>query len=77
MPRDLLGVEEGLLDGRERGDFSELGALHVRNALRVFCEAHVPHAALDVVDEPALTVGHDDRNVRACDEAEVFEHATA
>ena len=77
VPRDLLGDEDRLLDGRERRDLRELRALHVRDALRVFREANVPVRALDVVDEAPLGVRDDDRDVRACDVAVVLEHAPA
>ena len=77
MAGDLLRREDGLLDAGQRADLAQLAKLHVFQALRILGQAHVAHAALDVVHEPALAIDRHDGDAVACDVACVFEHLAA
>ena len=77
MAGDLLGHQYWLLDAGQSADLSELGELHVLQALRILGQAHVTHAALDVVDEPALAEDRNNRDALAGDVPGVLKHLSA
>jgi hypothetical protein len=71
---DLGRREDRLLDGRVHRDLGQQRAQHVVQALQVGRQPHLAHDPLDVVDEQALGVERDDRDVLAGDHAAVLEH---
>ena len=75
MACHLLGREDGLFHAGQCADLAQLGQLHVLQALRVLGQAHVAHAALDVVHKPALAVDRHDGDALACDVASVLKDA--
>ena len=57
---NLLRRQDRLLNRGQGADLTELRQLHVLQALSILGQADMAHAALNVVDEPALAVhGHD------------------
>src|SRR5574343_407312 len=74
MASNLLRREDWLLDAGQRADLTQLGQLHVLESLCVLCQTNVPHAALDVIYKPALSVDGDDRYALSCNVAAVLEH---
>ena len=76
MASDLFGRHDRLLNARVGADLTKLGELHILQALRVFRQANVAHHALDVVDEPSLTVDRNDWDCLACDVSKVIQNAT-
>ena len=78
MAGNLLGREDRLLHGRQCADLTQLGQLHVLQTLGILGQAHMTHAAFDVIHEPPLAVHRHDRDLVASDVAAVFQHlATA
>ena len=74
MAGDLLRREDGFLDAGQRADLAQLAELHVFQALCILGQAHVAHAALDVVHEPAFAVDRHDGDAVACNVACIFKH---
>ena len=77
MAGDLLWHQYRLLDAGQSADLSELGELHVLQALGILGQAHVTHAALNVVNEPALAEDRNNRDALAGNVASVLEHLAA
>ena len=77
MASNLLRREDGLFDRRQGADLAQLGQLHVLQALGIFGQAHMAHASLDVVDEPALAVDDHDWDALACNVTCIFQHLAA
>ena len=73
----LLRRHDGLLDAGQCTDLAQLGQLHILQALRIFSQAHMAHAALDVVHKPALAVDHNNRYALACNVADILQHLAA
>ena len=75
MASDLLRRQDRLLDAGQRADLAQLAELHVLQALCVLGQAHLAHAALDVVHEPALAVDRNDGDFLAGDVACILQNA--
>ena len=77
MASHLLRREDRLFNSRKRADLAQLGKLHVLQALGVLGQAHMAHAPLDVVDEPALAVNRHDGDLVAGNVAAILQHLAA
>ena len=77
VPSHLLGGQDGFLDRRQGADLTQLAELHVLESLGIFGQAHVAHAALNIVHKPALAKHDDYRNVLASDVACILKDFAA
>ena len=77
MASHLLGGQDGFLDRRQGADLTQLAELHVLESLGILGQAHVAHAALNIVHKPALAKHDNDGDVLASDVACVFQHLAA
>jgi hypothetical protein len=75
--RHLFGEEDRLLTRRQRVGLAQLRHLGVVDPLRVHALRHVPAEPLLVVDEPALAVDGNDRDLVAGDEPAILEYFRA
>ena len=77
MAGNLLWREDWLFDAGQRRDFTQLGQLHILESLRIFSQANMAHAPLDVVDKPAFAKHRNNRDALAGNVSSVFQHPAA